>query len=303
MSASTHPQESLRDHHALVTGAGSGIGLATARELASRGARITIHDIDRGSAERSAKQLEELFGVDTCAVVGDVCKEREVSHAFARSAKVLGPITILVNNAGIMPPKVDVAHRIPVADFDRMLAVHLRGAFLASREVITNMRRRHFGRIVNVSSVLGLVGLPFRVAYQVAKTGILGLTRTLALENARYGITVNAIAPGYIFTEALRARADKGLISYDLYADRTPVGRWGTPEEVARVVRFLAAPESSFITGAIYAVDGGYTVRGDPGEDIGKREEGYSARAGAKRGARGRGHATAPPTQMRIRKR
>lgn len=262
---------SLRGQHALITGAASGIGLASAKALAALGAQITICDVDQEAAERAANQISSAAGVATTAIAGDIAQESNVRRAFAQSEKDLGPISILVNNAGIMPPRVDVAHHLTVEEFDKMLAVHLRGAFLASREVMPGMRRRRFGRIVNVSSVLGLVGLPYRLAYQVAKTGVVGLTRTLALENARYGITVNAIAPGYILTETLRARAEKGLIAYDLYAERTPVGRWGRPDEVARVVCFLVDPDSAFITGSIYVVDGGYTIRGDPGEDIGKR--------------------------------
>lgn len=266
------PHRSLDGQHALVTGAGSGIGLASAKALAILGARITVFDVNRQTAEHARREIAASAGVATLAVTGDISHEGAVRRSFAESARKLGPITILVNNAGIMPPKVDVGHHIGVADFDRMLAVHLRGAFLASKEVIPGMRRRRFGRIVNLSSVLGIVGLPYRLAYQVAKTGVVGLTRTLALENARYGVTVNAIAPGYILTDTLRARADKGLLDYDLYAERTPVGRWGTPEEVARVICFLVDPASAFITGSVYAVDGGYTIRGDPGEDIGRRE-------------------------------
>ena len=272
MSVSVNQGQILGDQHALITGAGSGIGLASAKALAALGAKITICDVNPQTAQRAADEICTSANIGTFSVVGDVSKERDVRRWLTQSERALGPITILVNNAGIMPPRVEAAHHIAVAEFDRMLAVHLRGAFLASKEVIPGMRRRRFGRIVNLSSVLGLVGLPYRLAYQVAKTGVVGLTRTLALENARHGITVNAIAPGYIFTDTLRARAEKGLLDYDLYAERTPVGRWGTPEEVARVVSFLVEPASAFITGAIYVVDGGYTMRGDPGEDIGKRE-------------------------------
>ncbi len=152
-----------------------------------------------------------------------------------------------------------------------MLAIHLRASALFRALAVPDMRKAGFGRIVNLSSVLGLVGLPNRLGYGVAKTAIIGLTRALAMENARFGITVNALAPGYIATETNVERAAQGLLDFELYAERTPVGRWGRPEEIARVIAFLAGPASAFITGAVIAVDGGYTARGDPGEDLGPR--------------------------------
>ena len=190
---------------------------------------------------------------------------------MARSSGALGPVTVLINNAGIMAQEVRPFHEQPIAHFDRMLAIHLRGSALFSALVVPGMRAAGFGRIVNLSSVLGLVGLPYRLGYGVAKTAIIGLTRALAMENARFGITVNALAPGYIATETNLERGRLGLLNYELYAERTPVGRWGRPEEIARVIRFLADPASAFITGAVIAVDGGYTARGDPGDDLGPR--------------------------------
>ena len=164
-------------------------------------------------------------------------------------------------------------HDQALTNFDRMVAVHLGGASNFSHLCVPAMRDAGFGRIVSLSSVLGIVGLPGRAGYVAAKTAINGLTRALAVENARFGITVNAIAPGYILTDVLKDRAERGMLNYDLYAERTPVGRWGRPEEIARVIAFLAHPDSSFITGVVWPVDGGYTMRGDPGEDIGQRSE------------------------------
>jgi Enoyl-(Acyl carrier protein) reductase/Transposase DDE domain group 1 len=156
-------------------------------------------------------------------------------------------------------------------DFDRMLAIHVRGTALLSALCVPGMRAAGFGPIINLSSVLGLVGLPFRLGYGVAKTAIIGLTRSLAMENARFGSTVNAIAPGYIATETNVQRAARGLLDFELYAERTPVGRWGRPEEIARVVVFLADLTSAFITGAVFPIDGGYSARGDPGGNLGPR--------------------------------
>jgi NAD(P)-dependent dehydrogenase (short-subunit alcohol dehydrogenase family) len=263
----------LNGLHAVVTGGAAGIGLATARSLACAGAAVSLLDLRAPEVRETARQLATETGTRVRGFSCDVAREPSVRQAFLRAASELGAITILVNNAGIMAKSVEALHRTPAKDFDRMIAVHLRGAFLATQQVVEGMRAEGFGRIVNLSSVFGLVGLPYRVAYQVAKTGIIGLTRTVALENARYGITCNAVAPGYVLTDTLLGRVRAGLLDYDLYAERTPVGRWGQPEEVARVIAFLCEPASAFITGATISVDGGFVIRGDPGEDIGPRKD------------------------------
>jgi NAD(P)-dependent dehydrogenase (short-subunit alcohol dehydrogenase family) len=277
----------LAGRHALVTGGAAGIGLATARSLARAGAAVSLLDLRAADAREAARALAAETGASVRGFGCDVAKEPSVRQAFAGAVGALGSVTVLVNNAGIMAPRVDASHRIPAADFDRMVAVHLRGAFLATQQVVDGMRAARFGRIVNLSSVFGLVGLPYRVAYQVAKTGIIGLTRTVALENARHGITCNAVAPGYVLTDTLLERVRAGLLDHDRYAERTPAGRWGRPEEVARVIAFLCEPDSAYITGTTVSVDGGFAIRGDPGEDIGPREDGpVRPRAAATRRAR-----------------
>ncbi|MCB1832233.1 MAG: SDR family oxidoreductase [Geminicoccaceae bacterium] len=254
---------------ALVTGGARGIGRATAEALADMGADIAIVDIHGGEAASTAAAIAAASGVRAAGAEANVADEAVCSTAHARLAGELGDIGILVNNAGIMPQAVEPHHEQPLSNFNEMLAIHIGGAAHFSHLCIPAMRKAGFGRIVNLSSVLGILGLPNRLGYTVAKTGMKGLTRGLAVENARHGITVNAVAPGYILTDVLRDRVERGRLDYHLYAERTPVGRWGRPEEIARVIAFLAHPGSGFITGVVWPVDGGYTMRGDPGEDIG----------------------------------
>lgn len=261
----------LKDQVALITGAGAGIGLSIARALAQAGADVGLMDIDLDAAQRAAQALANEYGVSTTAIAGDVAEPVHAARAIETTRTTLGSPTILVNNAGIMAPRLAPVEEMPVDDFDRMIAVHVRGTFLMSSGVLPAMKSRHFGRIINLSSVLGLVGLPYRAAYSTAKTAIVGFTRSLAIETARYGITVNAIAPGYILTDTLRGRIDTGILDYDRFAERTPVGRWGEPGEIARVVAFLVEPASAYITGTTIPVDGGFSVRGDPNESIGER--------------------------------
>ena len=261
----------LAGRAALITGGAAGIGRATAEALAAAGADVGIVDLDQAKASAAIEAITGAHGIEGTHAVADVADAAETAAAHAAITDALGPITVLVNNAGIMAQEVRPFHEQPIAHFDRMLAIHLRGTALLSALCVPDMREAGFGRIINLSSVLGLVGLPYRLGYGVAKTAIIGLTRSLALENARFGITVNAIAPGYIATDTNVQRAARGLLDFDLYAERTPVGRWGRPEEIARVVVFLADPASDFITGAVFPIDGGYTARGDPGENLGPR--------------------------------
>lgn len=269
--------ERLRGIACIVTGAAQGIGFETARELARLGGSVGIVDLDADSARLAARSIAQEFDARTHWAVGDVTDEQMIGRGFAEIAAEIGEVGVLVNCAGIMTPRLVPLTEMKTAEFETMLAVHVTGTFLCSRAVLPSMQRAGYGRIINIASVLGVLGLPFRVGYGTAKTAIIGFTRAVAVETARQGITVNAVAPGYILTKILQKRVEAGMIDYARLAERAPAGRWGLPEEVARVIGFLALPGSGFITGSVIPIDGGYTIRGDPDEDIGSRPESLDA--------------------------
>jgi NAD(P)-dependent dehydrogenase (short-subunit alcohol dehydrogenase family) len=181
---------------------------------------------------------------------------------------MLGDPSVLVNNAGIVVRQKARLEDLPEEHFDEMMAIHVNGTLNWSRLVLPAMRAKGFGRIINISSVNAMAAVPYRIGYVTAKKAIRGVTEALALETARAGITVNAIAPGYILTDVLKKRAEAGILDKRAIADRTPVGRWGTPDEIAKAALYLASTDASFVTGSTLVVDGGLSVRGDAGEDL-----------------------------------
>lgn len=253
---------------AIVTGATRGIGAAVAIALARAGDAVAIVGRSAETASEAARELSRAENVPALGVAADVADAESCRRAYARIVEELGPVQVLVNNAGIMPQQKGRIEQLPPEDFEQMMAIHVGGTLNFSRLVMPEMRKAKFGRIINVASANAMLVVPYRVGYITAKKAILGMTEAHALECARAGITVNAIVPGYILTETLRKRAEAGILDEARIAERTPVGRWGRPEEIGDAVRFLADPASSFITGATLVVDGGYTIRGDPGEDL-----------------------------------
>ena len=252
----------------VVTGAASGIGYAIAKRFAADAYRTAIVDLDEEGACAAATSIAEETGGTVLAATADVAEFESCRAAHDRIVSEFGPVSVLVNNAGIMPQRLGRIEALPPEHFDQLLAIHVRGAVNWARLVTSAMREAKIGRIINISSGNAKLAVPYRLAYVTAKKAILGITEALALETARDGITVNAILPGYIATQTLLDRADAGILDKDGFAERTPVGRWGRPEEIARAAAFLADADSGFITGSTLVVDGGITIRGDPNEDL-----------------------------------
>jgi 3-oxoacyl-[acyl-carrier protein] reductase len=240
---------------ALVTGAGRGIGREIALALAAAGADVAVNDFaDEAACAAVVGEIEQL-GRKGLVVMGDVSDEEQVNAMVDRAEAGLGPLGVVVNNAGIT--RDNVVMMMDPADFDSVVATHLRGTFLVSKAAARKMFRRRAGCIINMSSVVGRRGNAGQANYAAAKAGIIGLTKSLAKELGARGVRVNAIAPGYIdtpMTQALPEEARK------LIVDATPLKSIGSTDDVANAVVFLASPRSRFITGVILPVDGGLGI-------------------------------------------
>ncbi|OAQ21659.1 3-oxoacyl-[acyl-carrier-protein] reductase [Thermosulfurimonas dismutans] len=244
--------ELLKDKVALVTGASRGIGRAVAVELARAGADVAVnYAVSEEAAKEVAREIESL-GRRAFLVKFDVADPSAVAEGVKAVEEAFGRIDILVNNAGITRDGLLV--RMKDEDWERVLSVNLKGAFLVTKAVLPGMMKRRDGRIINISSVVAFSGNPGQTNYAASKAGLVGFSRSLALEVARRGITVNVVAPGYIETDmtaALPEKAREALLS------QVPMGRAGTPEEVAHAVVFLASDKASYITGTVLHVNGG----------------------------------------------
>jgi 3-oxoacyl-[acyl-carrier protein] reductase len=242
---------------AIVTGAARGIGAATARRLAEDGFAVAVLDLDEGSAKGTVEAIESAGG-RALAIGADVSDAEQVEAAVSRVAAELGAPTVLVNNAGVT--RDNMLFKMSESDWDTVMNVHLKGAFLMSRTVQKHMTEARWGRIVNLSSVSAL-GNRGQANYSTAKAGLQGFTKTLAIELGKFGVTVNAIAPGFIQTEMTRATAERIGISFeDMIAAASkeiPVGRVGQPEDIASLVSFLVSEGAGFVSGQVIYAAGG----------------------------------------------
>lgn len=241
----------LKGQVALVTGGARGIGRAISENLAKKGVSLAIADVSIESAAQAAKELATL-GVKTSAVRMDVSKSDEVGKAFGDIASAFGRLDILVNNAGIT--KDGLLMRMKEEDWDAVININLKGVFLCSKEAVKVMVRQKYGRIVNIASIVAFMGNPGQANYSASKAGIVGLTKTIAKEYASRGITVNAVAPGFIATAMTDALAEN--VKQEMLKS-IPAGKFGSVEDVAGAVVFLASPESGYITGNVVHVNGG----------------------------------------------
>ena len=247
----------MTERIAIVTGAARGIGAATARRLAADGMAVAVLDLDEAACARTLKEIADAGG-RALAVSADVSKTAQVEAAVERVANELGDPTVLVNNAGVI--RDNMLFKMTDDDWDTVLRVHLRGAFLMSRAVQKYMVEQRYGRIVNLSSSSAL-GNRGQVNYSAAKAGMQGLTKTLALELGPFGITANAVAPGFIVTDMTAATAARLGMSFEDFqeaaAAQIPVRRVGQPADVANTISFLVSDYASFISGQVIYVAGG----------------------------------------------
>jgi len=253
----------LQDKVALITGGGSGIGRASASLFAREGARVVIADQDETYLGEATRQLEGE-SADFNVVVGNVSTAEDVKRMVAATVQAYGRLDVLVNSAGITPRHV-AETASPEEAWDRVIEVNLKGTYLACWYAVPEMKRSGGGSIINLASIIALVGYPVGSGggfnpYPASKGGVLQLTRNLAVDSAADGIRVNCICPGYVDSNLTRALTEDTEMRQRVEA-RHPMGRFGRPEEIANAALFLASDESSFVTGAPLIVDGGYTAQ------------------------------------------
>jgi 3-oxoacyl-[acyl-carrier protein] reductase len=253
----------LKGRVAIITGGANGIGRATALSFAAAGAATAIWDMAEGPGQALADEINAGGGQAAFYKV-NVADQAEVEPAVAAVVERFGKVDILINNAGILRDgqlirvkEGQIAGRLSQADFDAVIAVNLKGVFNCTQAVAPVMIRQGYGRIISATSVVGLYGNFGQTNYVAAKAGVIGMTKVWARELGRRGITVNAIAPGFIATDMVKSIPQKILTGM---VDRTPLGRMGQPQDVAYAYLFLASDEAGFISGAVLSVDGGMVV-------------------------------------------
>ncbi|MBQ7739209.1 MAG: SDR family oxidoreductase [Desulfovibrionaceae bacterium] len=244
---------------ALITGAAKGMGLAAAKGFVDSGAAVAMADVDLESLEKEVAAIKQMGG-KALAIQCDVADEAQVKAMVAKTVEVFGRLDLAFNNAGIQSPVTDTAE-LEAAEFDRVMAINLRSVWLCMKYELLEMRKLGSGAIVNNSSLGGLIGLPGRAAYHAAKHGVLGLTKSAALEYCTRGIRINAVCPGTIDTPMVQAMFATGNLTKE-YVDKTqPIGRMGEAWEVADAVLWLCSEHASFVIGQGLPVDGGYTIQ------------------------------------------
>jgi len=259
----------LKNKTAVVTGSTSGIGLAIARALAKEGANVTINGFgDAAAIEAERTGIEKEFGVKALYSPADMTKPEEIAQMIATTEKTFGSVDVLVNNAGIQ--FVSPVEDFPIEKWNQIIAINLSAAFLAIRAAVPGMKKRKWGRIISTASAHSLVASPYKVAYVAAKHGIAGVTKTIALEVATSGITVNCISPGYVWTplvekqipDTMKARnLTKEQVINDVLLTAQPTKQFVTSDQVAALAVYLCSDAASQITGTNISMDGGWTAQ------------------------------------------
>jgi 3-hydroxybutyrate dehydrogenase len=258
----------LKGKSALVTGSTSGIGLAVARAMAAQGANVTINGFgDKAAIEKERSGIEKEFGVKAVYSAADMTKPAEIADMVKTAEKTFGSLDVLVNNAGIQ--FVSPIEDFPIDKWDQILAINLSAAFHAIRTAVPGMKSRKWGRIISTASAHSLVASPFKSAYVTAKHGLAGLTKTVALELATFGVTCNCISPGYVWTplvekqipDTAKARGiTEEQVKRDVILAAQPTKEFVTVEEVASLAVYLCSDAAKSITGANLSIDGGWTA-------------------------------------------
>jgi NAD(P)-dependent dehydrogenase (short-subunit alcohol dehydrogenase family) len=254
-----NPTYDFRGQVAVVTGAGSGMGRDTAQAFATAGAAVVLADIDEEGLRAATDELTAA-GHQALGVTCDVSDEAQVAALVERTVETFGRLDMAFNNAGIQVPPSDAAEE-PAENFDRVTAINLRGVWTCMKHELRQMRAQGSGAIVNCSSLGGLVGLPGRASYHASKHGVIGLTRSAALEYAPRGIRINAVCPGTIETPMVTDMIATGELSVPEAVANQPIGRLGRGDEIAAAVLWLCSPAASLVLGVALPVDGGYTAR------------------------------------------